>query len=96
MVASVVSSILAGTIGAVATEGQRRPGQWAEIAAEKTIQVADSAPPAIRDQARAFKAALTRLFANYIRMAIAEDRAFLAMALEREGHGEIAQFVRNR
>jgi hypothetical protein len=96
MMSSVAGSILAGEIKTIATDGQRAPEQWARIAAAKMIQVADTAPPAIRDQARAFKDSLTRVMANYIRMAIEEDRAFLATQLEREGHAGLAPFVRNR
>jgi hypothetical protein len=83
-------------VKAIATNGQRSPQEWAQIAAGKMIQVADTAPPAIRDQARAFKASLTRVMENYIRMAIDEDRAFLATQLEREGHADLAPFVRSR
>jgi hypothetical protein len=83
-------------VKAIATNGQRSPQEWAQIAAGKMIQVADTAPPAIRDQARAFKASLTRVMENYIRMAIEEDRALLASRLEGEGHGGVAQYVRNR
>jgi hypothetical protein len=83
-------------VKAIATNGQRSPAEWAQIASAKMIQVADTAPPAIRDQARAFEASLVRVMENYIRMAIDEDRAFLATKLEREGHGDLAPFIRNR
>jgi hypothetical protein len=95
MIPGTAGSIFAGSIGSVVTDGQRGPELWAEIATGKMIQVADGAPPAIRDQAHAFRAALRRVIANYIRMAIDEDRAFLAAKLEREGHADLAQFVRN-
>jgi hypothetical protein len=96
MMPGVSGSLWVDEIHAVATDGQRSPEQWAAIAAGKMIRVADRAPPAIRDQAHAFRAALTRVIANYIRMAIEEDRVLLAGRLEREGHGEIAHYVRNR
>jgi hypothetical protein len=92
-----VSTVMtAGDIKAIATNDQRTPSEWAQIASAKMIQVADTAPPAIRDQAHAFKASLTRVMENYIRMAIEEDRAFLATKLEREGHADLAPFVRSR
>jgi hypothetical protein len=96
MMPNVSCSLLANEVHAIATDGQRSPGEWARIASAKMIQVADTAPPAIRDQARAFKGSLTRVMENYIRMAIDEDRAFLATELEREGHRDLARFIRNR
>lgn len=96
MIPSAAGSVIGGEIRAVVTEGQRTPEQWAEIAAAKMIQVADGAPPVIRDQARAFKVALMRVMANYIRMAVEDDRAFLAANFERGGHADLARIIRNR
>jgi hypothetical protein len=79
-----------------ATPGQRSPAGWAEIAVKKVIEVADTAPQPIRDQAHAFRAAIERVFANYIRMALDEERAYIARELEGTGRGDLAMWVKQR
>jgi hypothetical protein len=79
-----------------ATPGQRSPAGWAEIAVRKVIEVADTAPPPIRDQAHAFRARIERVFSDYIRMALNEERTLLAQELETTGHGHLAAWVRQR
>jgi hypothetical protein len=81
---------------AVTTNGQRSPEGWAEIAVRKVITVADSAPAPIKNQAHAFAAQIERLFANYIRMAVEEERSMAAHALETNGHPELATLIRQR
>jgi hypothetical protein len=67
-----------GHLKAYTTNGQRAPEDWAKIAAAKIVSVSDSAPPPIRDQAHAFRAQVERVIANYIRMALEEERSLLA------------------
>jgi hypothetical protein len=83
-------------INVVATQGQRSPAGWAEIAIRKVIEVSDTAPQPIRDQAHAFRATIERVFANYIRMALQEERTFIAFALENAGKPELAGWVKQR
>jgi hypothetical protein len=67
-----------GHLRAFATNGQRSPEDWAKIAASKIVSVSDSAAQPIRDQAHAFRAQVERVIANYIRMALEEERSLLA------------------
>jgi hypothetical protein len=70
-------------VTAIATDGQRSPGDWAQIAAGKIVSVADTAPQPIRDQAHAFKSRVQRVIENYIEMALQEERAVMAAKLAR-------------
>jgi hypothetical protein len=81
---------------AVVTNGQRSPEKWAEMAVRKVITVADSAPAPIKNQAHAFATQIERLFANYIRMVVQEERAMTAHMLETHGHPELATLIRQR
>jgi hypothetical protein len=58
------------------------------------MTVADTAPPVIRDQARAFKASLEQVVASYMRQAIASDRTTVYNALKDAGHPELAELIR--
>lgn len=80
----------------VITSGQRSAAKWAEMAVRKVIEVADTAPDPIKNQAHAFRAQIERVFSNYIRMAVEEERAMTAFAVEQAGHGELAAFIRQR
>lgn len=66
-----------GTVRAIATDGQRKPEEWAKIAAGKIISISDSAPQPLRDQAHAFQSRVERVIANYIQMALDEERAIV-------------------
>jgi len=62
--------------------------------AEKIVSVADTAHPAIRDQARAFKGHIETLLVRYMREAIANDRTTVYNALRDAGHPDLAETIR--
>lgn len=70
------------------------PEEVAARCADKLISVSDQAPPAIRDQARAFKAQIEMVVALYMREAIASDRTTVYNALKDAGHPELAELIR--
>ena len=70
------------------------PEELAAQCIEKVISVADTAPPAIRDQARAFSKDIERLVAYYMRQAIRSDRTTVYNALTDAGHPELAELLR--
>jgi hypothetical protein len=70
------------------------PEEVAKLCSDKLVAVADTAPPAIRDQARAFKANIEKLIAHYMRQAIASDRTTVYNALKDAGHPELAELIR--
>jgi hypothetical protein len=66
----------AGLVTVAVSNGQRTPREWAQLCVQKFVQVSDSAPQPIRDQAHAFRANIERIMENYIDMAINEDRVY--------------------
>ena len=70
------------------------PEEVAARCADKLISVSDQAPPAIRDQARAFKAQIEMVVALYMREAIASDRTTVYNALKDAGHPDLAELIR--
>ena len=70
------------------------PEEIAERCAAKIINVSDSAPPAIRDQAKPFKNQITAVVAGYLREAVKSDRTTVYNALNDAGHPELAELIR--
>jgi len=70
------------------------PDELAEQCVQKIVSVSDEAPPAIRDQARAFQKHIGTLVAYYMRQAISSDRTTVYNALNDAGHPELAELIR--
>ena len=70
------------------------PDEVAERCVEKLISVSDTAHPALRDQARAFKRHMEKVVAFYMREAIKSDRTTIYNALCDAGHPNLAEAVR--
>jgi len=70
------------------------PDELAEQCVEKIVFVADTAPPAIRDQALAFQGRVQELVKVYLRQAVHSDRTTVYNALVDAGHPELAELVR--
>ena len=70
------------------------PEEVASRCADKLVAVSDNAPPAIRDQARAFKANIEQVVASYMRQAIASDRTTVYNAIKDAGHPQLAELIR--
>lgn len=70
------------------------PEEVASRCADRLVSVSDTAPPAIRDQAHAFKAQVEKVVAHYMREAIASDRTTVYNALKDAGHPELAELIR--
>jgi hypothetical protein len=70
------------------------PEEVASRCADKIVAVADSAPPVIRDQARAYKKAVEAIVARYMKEAVASDRTTVYNALSDAGHPELAELIR--
>lgn len=70
------------------------PEELAEQCVEKIVSVADTAPPAIRDQALAFQGRVKELVGVYLRQAVHSDRTTVYNALLEAGHPELAELVR--
>lgn len=71
------------------------PDELAAQAAERIVSVSDTAPPAIRDQAVAFKGSVERVVAEYMKQAVRSDRTTVYNALRDAGHPELAELIRS-
>ena len=76
------------------SNGGHSPEQIAELCVDRLIRVADSAPPEIAAQARAFREQMLAVVLLYVRMAAAEDRATVVTKLERGGLPDAARMIR--
>lgn len=70
------------------------PDEVAERCVSKLIDVSDSAHPAIKDQAIAFKKHMEKVVAFYMREAIRSDRTTVYNALNDAGHPKLAELIR--
>lgn len=67
--------------------------EWAERLLNKIIHVADTAPPAIRDQAIAFRDAIRPAIVQHMNDAIRSDRTTLFNKLTKAGHPDLAKII---
>jgi glycerol uptake facilitator-like aquaporin len=74
--------------------GGLNPEQVAELCVNRLIQVSDTAPPELAQQARAFRQQMLAVVLHYVRMAVAEDRTTVCTKLEQAGFSDLAQQVR--
>jgi len=68
--------------------------ELAEQAAERIVSVSDSAHPALREQAHAFRGQVAKLVELYLKQAIRSDRTTVYNALNDAGHPELAELIR--
>lgn len=82
-------------VGVKTTDGRGfTPDEVASRCADKLMYVSDDAPPAIRDQARAFRMQIEKVIAHYMREAIASDRTTVYNAIKDAGHPDLAEMIR--
>ena len=70
------------------------PEEVAERCLNKLISVSDTAPPAIRDQAFAYKENLRAILIFYMREAVNSDRTTVQNVLLEAGHKDLADLIR--
>ncbi len=86
-----------GNIELRITNGRTKTAEeWADEVADKVIFIADTAAPAIRDQAQAFKDQIRHVVAANVAAAVREERAACAALAEREGATLAARVIRSR
>lgn len=86
---------IVGQVGVqTSNNGGHPPEFWAERAAEQIMQVADSAPDPIREQARAFKDQLRRVILRNMQNAIASDRSTVCLRLKDAGYSQLEALVK--
>jgi hypothetical protein len=74
--------------------GGHPPEFWAKRAADRIVQVADTAHPAIREQAQAYKAAIEVVVLEHINRAIKCDRSTVSYLVSEAGHPQLAEHLR--
>tara|TARA_B100001057_G_scaffold36350_1_gene32912 strand:- start:962 stop:1255 length:294 start_codon:yes stop_codon:yes gene_type:complete len=70
------------------------PEEVAQRCVNKIINVSDQSPPAIRDQANAFKNNVEKIIAHYMHEAIKSDRTTVYNAIKDAGHPKLAELIR--
>lgn len=76
------------------TNGGHPPEFWAKRCTERLISVADSAPPALREQAKAFKDQMEQVVLFHMKRAIQSDRSTVGHMLAEAGQPNLAELVR--
>ncbi len=69
------------------------PEELAARCTKRVVGISDKAPPAIRDQARAFQRDVQNIIELYMKEAVRNDRTSVYNMLERAGLREAAQLV---
>lgn len=77
------------------SNGGHSPAQIAELCVNRLISVADSAPPELAMQARAFREQMLAVVMHYVKVAASEDRKTVASQLEQAGHAQLAAHIRS-
>jgi hypothetical protein len=91
---SVSGGFEVGEVKAFGTSGRGLSvDEVADLALNKMLGVADSAPPVIRDQAQAFKERLRSVLVHYMRQAVRSDRTTLFNQLNKAGQHEAANLI---
>ncbi len=70
------------------------PEEVADRCLTKLLSVSDTAPPAIRDQAMAYKEHMRALLVFYMKEAVQSDRTTVNNALLDAGHKDLAEMIR--
>lgn len=63
--------------------------------AQRIVYVGDSAPPVIREQARAFQSRVEQVILSYMTQVVDQERNRIARELELTGQHDAAQVVRD-
>lgn len=88
---------LQAPIGSVFVETTQSRGwnveELAARAADKIIYVGDQSHPAVQAQARAFKENVKQVVAFYLKEAVEQDRATVAVRLREAGHSDLVHLL---
>ena len=84
-----------GDLGVKTTHGRGHTAEEvAEMATNKLVSVADTAPAPIKAQAHAFKNSCHFIIAHYMREAIKNHMCTIGNQLEQQGHKDLAEIIR--
>ena len=84
-----------GTVSVATTEFKGHDVDfWAKTLSDRIVSVGEECHHVIAQQAVAFKDAVLKLIAYYMREAIKSDRTTLINELNRQGHEDVAEIIR--
>jgi hypothetical protein len=84
-----------GTVSVfTSTDGGHSPEQIADMALNRIMQVNETAPPAIRDQAIAHKDKLREVLIYYMHSMAKSERTTIWALMKKQGHNDIAEIIR--
>lgn len=93
----MITAPLPINVGSVFVETTQKRGwsveELSHRAADKIIYVGDQSHPAVQAQARAFKENVRQVVAFYLKEAVAQDRATIAMRLREAGHPDLVHLL---
>lgn len=91
---SSVASVIGGDV-MVMTSSNRgfTPEEIAEMALDKIIFVSGGAPPAIRDQAEAYRDTIRQVLVQYMHHAIRSHNVTLVNKFQRAGYPELIKIL---
>jgi len=90
----MITSTVGSPFVVTSSNGGHSPEQVAELCVNRLIQISDTAPPELAQQARAFREQMLAVVLHYVRLAAAEDRVTVCTKLEQAGHTDLAQHIR--
>jgi hypothetical protein len=90
----MITSTVGSPFVVTSNNGGHSPEQVAELCVNRLIQISDTAPPELAQQARAFREQLLAVVLHYVRLAATEDRVTVCTKLEQAGHADLAQHIR--
>lgn len=88
------SALLLGGFKVVTTDNRGwTPEELVDRALDKIIYVGQSSHPAIIQQAHAFREDIRKVLLYYLKEAVKQDRATLAIKLQEAGHPELIKLL---
>lgn len=92
---SLESGGTVSSVQTIVTSGRgMNASEITELALNKLLQVADTAPPAIREQAIAFKDQMRVVINYYVEQAQRSERTTVSNILEQAGQRDAAELLR--
>jgi hypothetical protein len=93
----MITAPLPTSMGSVFVETTQKrgwtPEELAARAADKIIYVGDQSHPAVQAQARAVKESVKHVVAFYLREAVEQDRATMAVRLREAGYPDLVHLL---
>jgi hypothetical protein len=84
-----------GKISVITSVGRgHTPEQVADMALNKIIQVNESAPSVIKEQAIAYKGRLREVLIYYMNSMAKSERTTIWALMKKQGHDDIAEIIR--